>query len=272
MTLYQRGKVWWYEFEFRGQRIRESSRSRTKSIAERIERERRRQLELGVAGLEEVKRPSLFSVAMKAYLAERKPHWAEKTNELQEISYRHLEPHFSRLLITDIKGEHISRYQQAKLKEGASPRSINIDIALIRQLLKKHRRWANIQPDVKMLRERSDIGRALTADEQHRLLTACKKSHSRSLYPAVLLSLHTGLRMASCACCAGGRSISLRNRSRWARAKRPVARVELCRSAAQRSRSYRTGDVSFRTRPRRTTFSRQSATAWPVRTAIWKAR
>ena len=23
MTLYQRGKVWWYEFEFRGQRIRD---------------------------------------------------------------------------------------------------------------------------------------------------------------------------------------------------------------------------------------------------------
>jgi integrase len=194
MTLYQRGKVWWYEFEFRGQRIRESSHSRTKSIAERIERERRRQLELGAAGLEEVKRPSLFSVAMKAYLIERKPHWAEKTNVLQEISLRHLEPHFSRLLITDIKGEHISRYQQAKLKECASPRSINIDVALIRQLLKKHRRWANIQPDVKMLRERSDIGRALSKDEEHRLLAACKKSHSRSLYPAVLLSLHTGLR------------------------------------------------------------------------------
>jgi hypothetical protein len=44
MTLYHCGKVWWYEFEFRGQRIRESTRSRTKSIAERIERERRRQL------------------------------------------------------------------------------------------------------------------------------------------------------------------------------------------------------------------------------------
>jgi integrase len=194
MTLYQRGKVWWYEFEFRGQRIRESSHSRTKGVAERIERERRRQLELGSAGLEEVKRPSLFSVAMKAYLAERKPHWSEKTNVLQDISYRHLEPHFSRLLVSDIKGEHISRYQQERLKEGASPRSINIDVALVRLLLKKHRRWANIQPDVRMLRERSDIGRALTADEQHRLLAACKKSHSRSLYPALLLSLHTGLR------------------------------------------------------------------------------
>jgi integrase len=194
MTLYQRGKVWWYEFEFRGQRIRESSRSRTKSIAERIERERRRQLELGSAGLQEIKRPSLFTVAIKAYIAEREPHWSPKTTVLEKISQRHLEPHFSRLLLTDIKGEHISRYQQARLKEGASPRSINIDVALLRQLLKKHRIWANIQPDVKMLRERSDVGRALTADQQHRLLAACKKSHSRSLYPSVLLSLHTGLR------------------------------------------------------------------------------
>jgi hypothetical protein len=51
MTLYQRGSVWWYEFLFRGQRIRESSNSKSKGIAQRIERERRRALELGTAGL-----------------------------------------------------------------------------------------------------------------------------------------------------------------------------------------------------------------------------
>lgn len=33
-----------------------------------------------------------------------------------------------------------------------------------------------------------------SADEQYRLLTACKRSRSRSLCPAFLLSLHTGLR------------------------------------------------------------------------------
>ena len=47
-----------------------------------------------------------------------------------------------------------------------------------------------------MLKTRGEIGRALSADEQHRLLSACKKVRSRSLYPAVLLSLHTGLRNA----------------------------------------------------------------------------
>ncbi len=196
MTLYQRGSVWWYEFVFHGQRIRETANTKSKSIAQRIERERRRQLELGSAGLHELHRPLLFSVAMKAYLIEREPHWSKKTNVLQRISLAHMEPHFSRLLLTDIRGEHISRYQQARLKEGASPRSVNIDVALLRQLLKKHRGWADIQPDVRMLREREDVGRALSPDEQHRLLLACKKSHSRSLYPAVLLSLHTGLRNA----------------------------------------------------------------------------
>ena len=45
-----------------------------------------------------------------------------------------------------------------------------------------------------MLAEREDIGRALTADEKDRLLAACKKSASRALYPAVLISLHTGMR------------------------------------------------------------------------------
>jgi integrase len=45
-----------------------------------------------------------------------------------------------------------------------------------------------------MLEERSDVGRALSADEESRLLGACRKSRSKSLLPAVLLSIHTGLR------------------------------------------------------------------------------
>ena len=39
-----------------------------------------------------------------------------------------------------------------------------------------------------------DVGRALSRDEEIRLLAACKASRSRSLFPAVLLSIHSGLR------------------------------------------------------------------------------
>jgi integrase len=196
MSLYQRGKVWWYEFEFRGQRIRESTHSRTKSIAERIERERRRQLELGSAGLREHRSPHMFSVASRNYLETGKAHWSPKTIEMETHNVNRLLPHFGRMLLVDIDGDSIARYQAARHKDGVSPRTINLEVGTLRALLRKHRIWANIQPDVKMLRARSDIGRALSADEVHRLLTAAKKSRSRSLYPAVLLSLHTGLRNA----------------------------------------------------------------------------
>jgi integrase len=45
-----------------------------------------------------------------------------------------------------------------------------------------------------MLPVREDVGRALSAEEEQKLLTACAASRSRSLLPAVTLALNTGLR------------------------------------------------------------------------------
>ena len=165
-------------------------------LAQRIERERRRQLELGSAGLKEHRSPQMLSVASKNYIQTNKAHWAPKTLEMESLNVNRLTPHFGRMLLMDIDPDSIARYQGSRQKDGVGPRTINLEVCTLRAILRKNRLWANIQPDVKMLRTRSDIGRALSADEAHRLLTACKKSRSRSLYPAVLLSLHTGLRNA----------------------------------------------------------------------------
>ena len=47
-----------------------------------------------------------------------------------------------------------------------------------------------------MLRENQEIGRALTADELHRLETAARKSRSRSLPVAIALLRNTGMRVS----------------------------------------------------------------------------
>jgi integrase len=194
MAIYKRGEVYWYEFEFLGQRIRESSHSRNKEVCERLMRERRRAMELAGGGLTKISRPKLFGTAARAYLLEREPHWEPKTRLVHSNSLAHLEPHFGKLMLSEISPALISRYQRARLKEKASPRSVNIEVALIRLVLRKAKLWANLQDEVKMLKERSDVGRELSDDEVHRLLTACKASTSRGLYPAVLTSIHTGLR------------------------------------------------------------------------------
>ena len=55
--------------------------------------------------------------------------------------------------------------------------------------------FASVQQDVRMLATLDDIGHALTSEEEAAaVLSACLQSRSRSLYPAVMLALNTGMR------------------------------------------------------------------------------
>src|SRR5947207_1767815 len=47
MALFQRGEIWWYEFNFARRRIRESAKTRSKTVAKQAEKNRRRELENG---------------------------------------------------------------------------------------------------------------------------------------------------------------------------------------------------------------------------------
>jgi integrase len=194
MTVFRRGSIWWWEFQFRGARIRESSYSPTKEVAVRKERERRRDLELGHAGLKRITGPMNVAHAVSSFMEDNAPRWEPRTLGVHQNSWNHLSPHFGKMLLEDISARRISQYQAARKKEGVSNRTINIELGLIRMVLIKHRRWHNISPDIRMLRERDDVGRALAPDEQARILNAAQCSASRSLYPAVLLSIHSGIR------------------------------------------------------------------------------
>ncbi len=46
MSLFKRGDTWWYRFGFRGQLIRESSKSKSKEVCRRLESAHRLKLEL----------------------------------------------------------------------------------------------------------------------------------------------------------------------------------------------------------------------------------
>lgn len=194
MSVFQRGAIWWYTFRFRGQRIQESTGSPSRTLAVRAERQRRRDLEEGVNRLKGAARPMIFGVHARQYLEGGAPRWSPATLRFEGHNIRRLAEHFGRLLLTDVTAGHIARYQAKRKAAGASGRTINMEVGTLRAILRTQRLWADIQPDVKMLNASSDIGRALTRDEETRLLAACRKSRSRSLYPAVLLSIHTGLR------------------------------------------------------------------------------
>ena len=88
----------------------------------------------------------------------------------------------------------MSKYQQKRLNQEASPKTVNLEIGTLRAILKRSGQWAQLQPDVKMLPTREDVGRAITPEEESALLHACGKSRSRSLVPFVTLAIETGAR------------------------------------------------------------------------------
>src|ERR1700742_1380895 len=87
-------------------------------------------------------------------------------------------------------------YQCDRRLAGASGREINMETAVLRMILRKHRLWHLLAPDFRPLPEREDVGRALSLEAANRLLEAAAKSRSRSLFPALMLYLHTGVRAA----------------------------------------------------------------------------
>jgi integrase len=193
MSLYRRGRVWWFKFQFQGQAIRDSAKTRSKTIARDAERARRRDLELAVNRVKKRERMPLFSVAAKGWLASRVD-LAANTVEAYEHFVETLIEQFGKRLVCDIDDQDISILQRKRLAEKKSARTVNFEINVLRQILKTHGLWGAISDKVKSLRERRDVGRAIGTVDEKKLIDAAANSRSPALLPLLIVSLDSGLR------------------------------------------------------------------------------
>jgi integrase len=191
---YKGSKVWTMDFLFHSQRIRESTGTRSKTLALKIEDKRRRALEEGAAGIRKQRQPLLLSVAADEWLDMKRATLAPRSVIIEKANLAHLLPELGRKLICDLDARDIARYQQKRISEEASPKTVNLEIGTLRATLKRSGQWARLQPEVKMLPTRDDVGRAITTEEETVLLQACSQSRSRSLVPFVTLAIETGAR------------------------------------------------------------------------------
>jgi integrase len=187
-------KVWWYDFIFEGQRVRESAKTRSKTVAKDAERARRREMEESYNGIKRRDRAKLFAIAANEWLSLKGLTLAASSQRIERHNLGHLRPHFENRLVTDIQAKDVSRYQHSRLAEGASPKTVNLEVGTLRAILRRHRVWGEIQQDVRMLATCDDVGHALTSEEEAALLSACLRSRSNCLYPAVMIALNTGMR------------------------------------------------------------------------------
>jgi integrase len=193
--IYRRGKqgIYWYRFRFDGRMIHESARTASKTLAREAERSRRRYLEERINGIRKRRLPPTFEGAARAWQEARAHRMAAKTQSVSRLALKHLLPTFGPKLLCDITPQDITDYQRIRLRDGAQGRTVNIEIATMRQILKAGDSWQPLIGKVKMLHERHDIAKALTPEQERVLLSATSKANS-ACHTAALVALNTAMR------------------------------------------------------------------------------
>jgi len=101
--------------------------------------------------------------------------------------------------VVDISDETVKTYQTDRLKEKASPKSINEEVGFMLRVLGEQGDFLR----AKMRRTRTlklsgqkGVSQAYSVDQKAALLAAAKARRSKVIYPALMLALHAGMRDA----------------------------------------------------------------------------
>jgi len=196
MALYRRGGTWWYKFIFAGKIIRESAKTSRKTVAQEAERNRRLELEKTLAGIPlERREDRIRSVkdAVKQYQKGYGINHRQQSILFSQGRLAHVTRLLGSMLLPDLNETAIKGYIAARLKEQASGRTINMEMGELSRAIGK--KWSVLWPKVRKLEERNDVGRALSAEDEKKLLgAAASKQRWRVAAAIIRVALLTGMR------------------------------------------------------------------------------
>lgn len=75
-----------------------------------------------------------------------------------------------------------------------SNRTVNYEAGTLRGILERYGLWGPIADRVRVLRERHDVGKAVSAEDERELLSAASKSRSPAFLTLLVIALDTGMR------------------------------------------------------------------------------
>ena len=120
----------------------------------------------------------LFKLAAEQWLESKKPSLSPQSVEAYEQFVSKFTGQFGNRLICDIHRDDIAALQNKRLREGLAGRTVNYEVHTLRMILKHYNLWWQMADTIKMVRERQDIGKALSRDEETRLIGAAAVSEA----------------------------------------------------------------------------------------------
>ncbi len=190
-----KSRVFWFEFTYAGQRIRESAKTTRRTIAVEAEKRKRLELERAYAGLP-VQSPATRIKAVSEALRGYREGYGVNHRPASATVVRTRAVHVDRLLggtlIPELTPTAIVDYMRTRQGEGASNRTINLELEVLARSLGLT--WKALWPRTKKLEENRDVGRALEANEEAALMDAATRNQSRLIHPYLMTLAWTGMR------------------------------------------------------------------------------
>ncbi len=194
MSVYKRGKSWYYDFQFRGERYTGCIGAVSKTLAKEVLAKKKTEVKEGrYESTAQKPSPLLEDFAEEYfdyYQANRRPHSVRR----HEISWRAIQPVFGSKRLDEISPLALERYRRQRQKMDRSDVTINRELAFLRNLYTMAITWEkateNPVKKVRLARENNDKMRFLSPDEETRLLAQC----GIQLKPLMITALNTGFR------------------------------------------------------------------------------
>jgi integrase len=196
MALFLRKKTYWTDFSVNGQRFRQSLDTSDWREALRREKEKIAQAQTGKLSAAGQSFARLaFTEAADRYLDSRKVELSARSLAKERQLLVHPRLFFGVTPVGHISAEALLAYRESRSKSGTGPAYMNMEIGVIRRILKRAKRWHLIADDIRPLKERREVGRALSHEEKVWLLrVAGSRPEWQVARCAVVLALNTTMR------------------------------------------------------------------------------
>jgi len=157
MSIFKRGRVYWYHFNFNGEHIQQSTKQGNPRVARQMEAAHRTALAKGKVGIVEHKAAPILKAFAKDFISGIETRNADKPETIRFYKTKlerllAFEP-LSSVRLDKIDSYEIEQYVQYRSKK-VSVTTVNRELATLRRLLHLAAEWKVIQrvPRVKLLK------------------------------------------------------------------------------------------------------------------------
>jgi integrase len=195
MGLFKRGSVWWMSFVYQGKQYRKTTETEDPKLAKRIFDKVKGEIAEGkwferLPGEERIV-DEMMEKYMQEYSIPKKA-----SSKRDQTSLLHLKPFFGKFLLSEVTPNLLNEYKVMRRLEGATPATINREMALMKHafsLAVREWEWTRDNPvkKISMEKENNKRDRWLTDEEEKRLL----QEASEWLREIVAFGLNTGMRL-----------------------------------------------------------------------------